>query len=79
MTFYVGENAEQNAAAVWEAVGKNPSDSRINTFVNSDAAVVHHQKQQAANPLVGRGLRSAPQWTRTINPLIKSQMLCQLS
>ncbi len=24
-------------------------------------------------------LGSAPRWTRTINPLIKSQLLCQLS
>lgn len=27
----------------------------------------------------GSVFSSAPQWTRTINPLIKSQMLCQLS
>lgn len=44
MMFYVGQNAEQNAAAVWTTTGQQ----NVNTFVNSQAADVQQQETKQA-------------------------------
>lgn len=52
MKFYVGQNAEQNAAAIWAAVGQNPADLRVNTFVNSEGESDPDKKQNKPQPVV---------------------------
>ena len=48
MRYYTGQNAQQNAAAVWAVSGQTPI---VNTIVNSQPADVHQQEtKQAANP-----------------------------
>lgn len=51
MKYYVGQNADENAAAVWAAAGKKPQEIRVNTFVNSSIAEVHPKKQSKPQPI----------------------------
>jgi integrase len=52
MAYYVGQNAEQNAAAIWATTGGKPSDaSRVNTFVNSDTKNDGDKKHNKPQPI----------------------------
>jgi integrase len=51
MAYYVGQNAEQNAAAIWATTGQKPQDSRVNTFVNSEPSDDQTKKQNKPQPI----------------------------
>ncbi len=72
-------NRQQLSGETWpEAARSGESDSPR----NDDAAcrnVLPVNTLDDKRPDVAASGKSAPRWTRTNNPLIKSQMLCQLS
>ncbi len=79
MKYYVGQDAERIADAVW-AVVESTEKGTVNTFVNSDRILGgEHENADDATAHVQKDLASAPRRTRTFDPLIKSQLLCQLS
>ena len=63
--------------------GRNLSDSDVMTDLHdqdlTNEKPLENQGFDASRRVESDAVGNAPRWTRTINPLIKSQLLCQLS